>query len=809
MKSAGEASPRSQVTSPQVPANLNRDFVATEKESSDSHSKKICESKVMNPNQTPKPQAVTMKLETQDNKLSGSGAGANSNIKSQDSPSGGKTLKTSDSRSLKTEDNDGNKEKMALQMQSKVVPPPSPVVQQPDRLIVKSSSQPKQNNSQLQPRPKQPRSQPIVTPNIHSRVSTNVSHGTSHSSSITGNPPTGNPPRKATNTRFQGTRNTGGTHCTTQTQQSAAPQVTAQRNNNPARGGRREHQYPVHRQGAQPVVNVANRQEFPNPAVANGSSGYYYSGSQARGGPGKVQASATNNANSGGRNNRGEVQRLQPVVKAQTPLSKQATFYPDHNYKGQYQTTTQVALPYGQNRSSSNKSSITTNLRKPEPKDPQEQKRKDEIFKNCKWNCDCGTPVRFVYDGLKAGKMNLSEIRKHLLNSCTDFASRHPEALRSMRNNKRPSVLLNKSDCSSEPTIEKALQKVSETIQIMYYKWKRFHPDDWKYLIANGIKKNQRKKERGEELERQRLGLPPKKKEPRKTASRLKRLRFEDATSHSIAKEKKRRKTRKELMKAFNNTGYSVEVQLSMNVSGLSTPLVNCIRDKVGADSMIVKELLCASTSALETSKMQRSLEEEVKNRDDDYSERENAWIEIVYTSAPFKMSEMYGWQSWISSKLNQAACDGNSIMSFVQSFRIGLVRPESVNVSIWMEFDRGFENRYIRAWVSRQLPHVVRHPKYGMPVCRVVRQSDNRVHCHKSLSSKAQAELRFLKQDKAEQVSLLIADGLDLNIGRYDKESVHVRCLLNTGGGNSTSSSQLNRRWPMPQKQQQATTAS
>eukprot|EP00466_Bigelowiella_natans_P015477 jgi/Bigna1/83231/fgenesh1_pg.104_\ len=176
-------------------------------------------------------------------------------------------------------------------------------------------------------------------------------------------------------------------------------------------------------------------------------------------------------------------------------------------------------------------------------------KRREEIFKHCKWVCDCGTPVRFVYDGVKAGKMNLAEIRKHLLNSCNNFAREFADQLVRMRI-KKGNALLNKTDSTQEPLIEAALKKITQDIQFKYYDWKRAHFEDYEWLTKESQARTSRYQ-----------------------ANRAAAAAAAAASTGSGGKRKREAKTRKSTNKSATVRGSAAAAAAAAGVGGISPPV--------------------------------------------------------------------------------------------------------------------------------------------------------------------------------------------------------------------------------------------
>jgi len=199
------------------------------------------------------------------------------------------------------------------------------------------------------------------------------------------------------------------------------------------------------------------------------------------------------------------------------------------------------------------------------PLDPA--KRREEIFRKCKWVCECGTMIRYVYDGVKAGKMNLAEIRKHLLNSCAYFANEYADVLDRMRR-KKGSSFLNKTDSTHEPIMESALQAITQDIQSKYFEWKIKHKRDYEWLTNENQSKNSKHKEVSEVVPYEKRG------KSKKPSGSLAATSSTKSSSDSI------------------KGGWCVEVSLELNASGLNAGMIQQIQSHVGADSVIVRHII-------------------------------------------------------------------------------------------------------------------------------------------------------------------------------------------------------------------------
>jgi len=301
-------------------------------------------------------------------------------------------------------------------------------------------------------------------------------------------------------------------------------------------------------------------------------------------------------------------------------------------------------------------------------------REREQIFQHCKWVCECGTPVRFVYDGVKAGKMNLAEIRKHILNSCPDFACLHKKALERMRMRKRAawgnksggsdirtSCLLNKTDCAQETEIYEALKKITQKVELKYHYWKRHHYGDFLWLVKeNGNSK------------------------PYK--SYMKTLLM-DPTRVTTSTEKMPKITKIETVQPRHDLipdkgleGWCAEVYIEFNLPGFNSDMAAHLQSFVGADSLIIKHIAVEIVNDTEQPKANKNTNILQKKKPESTGSGEEKELMRLWVDFGFKyqleVEKMYEWQKWLSTRLREAAADEDSLLSCARTFRIGLIRP-------------------------------------------------------------------------------------------------------------------------------------
>jgi len=264
------------------------------------------------------------------------------------------------------------------------------------------------------------------------------------------------------------------------------------------------------------------------------------------------------------------------------------------------------------------------------------QQRRLRIFRKCKWVCACGTPIRFVYDGVKAGKPNVSEIRKHLLNFCKIFMTKYAVEIMRIRVNK-PHEPLNKSDCEEEPSLESGLTEITEEVQSKYMHWREDNPDDYAWLV---------------ELCNSRRS----------------------ASKKSLTADQKERKACQR---------WRLDVFITANTNTLDESLVRQIQRKLGAENVVVFKVVflkgegedqMAGVSSMgsgsSTVSAQRRPLSVANSCPEDVSQ---IYVDLQF-QAPYIFSKRKAWRKWVLWQLKKAKVEG--ITSIVQNFAVDYIRP-------------------------------------------------------------------------------------------------------------------------------------
>jgi len=441
--------------------------------------------------------------------------------------------------------------------------------------------------------------------------------------------------------------------------------------------------------------------------------------------------------------------------------------------------------------------------------------------------------------------MNLAEIRKHLLNSCNNFAREFADQLVRMRI-KKGNALLNKTDSTQEPLIEAALKKITQDIQFKYYDWKRAHFEDYEWLTKESQARTSRyqaNRAAAAAAAAASTGSGGKRKreaKTRKSTNKSATVRGSAAAAAAAAgvggisppvggtptlpavKLEKRDDEDAEWKKdggivaavapgvkkedgkggggggGYSKTGggWCVEVNIEVDAVGMDAELVKNIQGEIGADKLIIKHI--RTPAPIEQSEQGVSAEADADADADAASPEAKeekkllAWVEFRF-KAPFEPDKIDEWQTWLTDKLSNAFNDPNSGLGIVKNFRVGLIRPGSVRFKVMLIFHAQQGQREVRQLVQNHLRGFPKHPMYRYPDVYVVDSIPCVSRNYKTpQKTQAKAELRFHHRADAEKAfmkinqegELKLQGGGSIAAAKLSPYMLYSNLKMKSGGG-------------------------